>query len=77
MKGKTAAPKTSLRPKSRDDVVIEETLMRGEAESERDAMDLMDAMLNSMSKKSYGKVKGYKGGGCVMAGRGGSFKGMK
>lgn len=23
-----------------------------------------------------GKVKGYKGGGCVMPGRGGSFKGM-
>jgi len=31
-----------------------------------------------MIKKGYkygGKVKGYNAGGCVMAGRGGSFKG--
>lgn len=26
---------------------------------------------------SGGAVKGYKGGGCVMPGRGGSYKGMK
>lgn len=27
--------------------------------------------------KKGGKVKGYKGGGCVMPGRGGSFKGIR
>lgn len=28
-------------------------------------------------KRKGGKVKGYKGGGCVMSGRGGSYKGMR
>ena len=35
-------------------------------------------MGGGMIKKGYkygGKVKGYNAGGCVMAGRGGSFKG--
>jgi hypothetical protein len=36
-------------------------------------------MGGGMIKKGYkygGKVKGYNAGGCVMAGRGGSFKGQ-
>jgi len=35
-------------------------------------------MNGGMIKKGYkggGKVKGYKNGGCVMAGRGGKYKG--
>ena len=47
--------------------------------------DIISGMKDKESKrkadrykyKNGGKVKGYKGGGCVMAGRGGSYKGMR
>ena len=46
--------------------------------------DIISGMKDKESKrkanryyKNGGKVKGYKGGGCVMPGRGGSFKGTR
>ena len=36
-----------------------------------------DRKANRYKFNKGGAVKGYKGGGCVMSGRGGSFKGVK
>ena len=50
---------------------------RGVIEKKQGGMD--GYMGCGMIKKGYkygGKVKGYNAGGCVMAGRGGSFKGQ-
>lgn len=42
---------------------------------ERELLRRLDE--TAVPMKMGGKVKAYKGGGCVMKGRGGSYKGMK
>ena len=37
---------------------------------------VMQTLRNNKGMKEGGKVNGYKNGGCVMAGRGGKFKGI-
>ena len=51
---------------------------RGVIEKKNGGMVKQGYKAGGMIKKGYkygGKVKGYAGGGCVMAGRGGSYKG--
>lgn len=51
---------------------------RGVIKKKNGGMIKKGYMGGGMIKKGYkygGKVKGYKAGGCVMAGRGGSYKG--
>ena len=54
--------------------------------ADRKAMEMQEIRDQAYGKKPKdyikkkakgGKVRGYKGGGCVMAGRGGSFKGTR
>lgn len=72
MKAKTAAPKKSIRPMPKPADLVEnfnlERAMRG-TQAKSDAEDLRAG--------KEAKAAGYKKGGCVMAGRGGSYKGMK
>lgn len=75
MKGKTnSAPKKSVRPKMRPQYIEDDAaaVERGRRAYEREMEDMPPK--NMMGG---GKVKGYKGGGCVMSGRGGSYKGMR
>ena len=37
---------------------------------------VMQTLRNNKGMKEGGKVKGYQNGGCIMAGRGGKFKGI-
>ena len=37
---------------------------------------VMQTLRNNKGMKYGGKVKGYQNGGCIMAGRGGKFKGI-
>lgn len=59
------------------DEIIEEPITRGfdKARDSEMLLRMMDEVSTGMMKG--GRVKGYKGGGCVMKGRGGSYKGMK
>ena len=90
--GESGAPSKSLRPKMRPKGKSVRPKMRPEtigntsgSEGTRgidpkenySAEDFERLIRSSKGMKSGGKVKGYKGGGCVMAGRGGSYKGMK
>ena len=60
---------------NRDMDLINMALGRGVTKSVRPRARPQGMMYGGEVKK--GKVKKYKGGGCVMAGRGGNFKGVK
>jgi hypothetical protein len=72
---KSSAPSKSKRPKARPDDLMEnynlERAMRGtDAKATKE-----DLKAGRMEKKAGGGMIGYKKGGCVMAGRGGKYKG--
>jgi len=60
---------------NRDMDLLNTALGRGVTKSVRPRARPQGMMYGGEVKK--GKVKKYKGGGCVMAGRGGNFKGVK
>jgi len=60
---------------NRDMDLINMALGRGVTKSVRPQARPQGMMYGGEAKKR--KVKNYKGGGCVMAGRGGNFKGVK
>lgn len=89
---KSLAPKKSQRPRSREDALNQRRLdMAAEyagaaPESPKKPMrprsreeGLTQLKLDSISRSDQGttEAKRFKNGGCVMAGRGGSYKGMK
>lgn len=68
MKNKELAPKKSMRPKPKPEDLVENfNLTR--------AMTGTDAKATKADLKAAKDAKGYAKGGCVMAGRGGKYKG--
>ena len=63
---------------SGDGKITQKDVLIGRGVIEKKKGVMVGYMGGGMIKKGYkygGKVKGYAGGGCVMAGRGGSYKG--
>ena len=78
------APRPRKRPDLFDDIMrlrggddLNEMVPSGSDTNilERELLRRLDE--TAVPMKMGGKVKAYKGGGCVMKGRGGSYKGMK
>jgi hypothetical protein len=64
---------------SGDGKVTQKDVLIGRGVINKKKGGMVGYMGGGMIKKGYkygGKVKGYNAGGCVMAGRGGSFKGQ-
>lgn len=88
---KSLAPKKSLRPRSREEGLMQLKLDQaadyaGEAPATKKPMrprsreeGLMQLKLDSIHRSDQGTTdtKRFKNGGCVMSGRGGKYKGMK
>ena len=83
MEDGSSAPKTSLRPKMRPKMIggmsggSSKGIDPRDNYSEEDLKTLLRSSGSAKGMMGGGKVKGYKHGGAVMAGRGGTFKGCK